>query len=147
MASLLDYDDDESLVLVADFGTAHTRLGLAHGEPHSFPSIARRAGDRVGWQPMSPSEILPQGVFSPYTPPSVALGEGEEDQYVGGGGDVLVPALHRGVVTDWDAAEAVWRAAFETVVGAEALTEHPVIVSEPPLNPVANNRERLRPLG
>ena len=59
--------------------------------------------------------------------PSVALGEGEDEQRAQhGGGTVLVPALRRGVVTDWDAAEAVWRAAFEAVVGAAAVAAHPV---------------------
>ena len=140
---MLEDDGDESKVLVADFGTAHTRLGLAHGEPRSFPSIARRASDRVGWQPIGPSEMMPQQGAVLSSAPSVALGEGEDEQHAPqGGGCVLVPALHRGVVTDWDAAEAVWRSAFEAVVGAEALAAHPVLVSEPPLNPVAN-RERL----
>ena len=135
--------EDESSVLVADFGTAHTRLGLAHGDPRSFPSIARRASDRAGWQPIGPSEMMPQRGAVLSTAPSVALGEDEDGQHAQqGGGSVLVPALQRGVVTDWDAAEAVWRSAFEAVVGAEALAAHPVLVSEPPLNPVAN-RERL----
>ena len=125
------HDDggDESNVLVADFGTAHTRLGLAHGGPRSFPSIARRTSDRAGWQPIGPSEMLLQqgGEAVLSSAPSVALGEGEDEQRAQhGGGTVLVPALRRGVVTDWDAAEAVWRAAFEAVVGAAAVAAHPV---------------------
>ena len=48
---------------------------------------------------------------------------------------MLVPALRRGVVTDWDAAEAVWRAAFEAVVGAAAVAAHPVnLTLSPNLN-------------
>jgi actin-related protein len=128
---------DESNVLVADFGTAHTRLGLAHGEPRSFPSIARRASDRAGWQPIGPSEMLLQqgGEAVLSSAPSVALGEGEDEQRAQhGGGTVLVPALRRGVVTDWDAAEAVWRAAFEAVVGAAAVAAHPVLTLSPSLS-------------
>ena len=40
---------------------------------------------------------------------------------------MLVNALHRGVVTDWNAAEAVWRHAFEAVVGPSALGEHSAV--------------------
>jgi actin-related protein len=140
MADLID-DEELPPVLVFDPGTSHTRVGFSNGEPRRFPSIVKRAGERAGWQPVGPAEVLPQGAtFS--SDGAQALGEGEVDQQVRGG-VVLVNALHRGVVTDWNAAEAVWRHAFEAVVGPSALGEHPVLVSEPPLNPVANRKQLL----
>lgn len=49
--------------------------------------------------------------------------------------------VEHGIVTDWNEMENIWRYAFNNELRA-ASEEHPVLMTEPPLNPIAN-RERM----
>lgn len=53
----------------------------------------------------------------------------------------LVYPLERGVVTEWDLAERLWRHVMNDVLKAE-YAAHPALITENPLNP-KQNRERL----
>ena len=52
--------------------------------------------------------------------------------------------LEHGVVHDWESVEQIWRCVYEQELGVAA-EEHPVLLTEPPLNP-RRNRERMAEL-
>ena len=45
--------------------------------------------------------------------------------------------MEHGVVKDWDEMEAIWRHIYEEL-GIKNLKEHPVLLTEPPNNPISN---------
>jgi actin, other eukaryote len=75
------------------------------------------------------------------------VGTGQKDEYVGDAamarrGVLLIKyPLEHGIVTNWDDMEKIWNHAFITELRVDP-QEHPVLLTEAPLNPKAN-RERM----
>lgn len=75
------------------------------------------------------------------------VGAGSKDEYVGDAamsrrGVLLIKyPLEHGIVTNWDDMEKIWHHAFFSELRVEP-SEHPVLLTEAPLNPKAN-RERM----
>lgn len=75
------------------------------------------------------------------------VGTGQKDEYIGDAamarrGVLLIKyPLEHGIVTNWDDMEKIWKHAFESELRVES-QEHPVLLTEAPLNPKAN-RERM----
>jgi hypothetical protein len=67
----------------------------------------------------------------------------EESKHRRGAGTAvtLYHPIHGGIVTDWDLMETVWRHTFVNELRVDP-EDHPVLLTEPPLNPQAN-RERM----
>lgn len=65
-------------------------------------------------------------------------------RYPGQPDDAICRPITRGVVTDWAAMEAIWQAVLSApqLDGALPSAGHPVLITEPPLNP-RSNREML----
>ncbi|GAB1316090.1 Beta-actin [Madurella fahalii] len=107
--------DGEVTPIVIDNGSGTTKAGLAgHDAPQAvFPSI-------VGWDHSR----------SPYV--------GEKAQSQRGVLSMRQP-VERGLITDWDAMEEIWRHSYnELQISPE---EHPLLLTEGPLNP-EKNREK-----
>jgi actin-related protein len=109
--------------LVADIGGSLCKAGLADQDDPSvvFPSVVGlpKTGqhmdeqvERVGHEALSRRAVL----------------------------DFKFP-IEKGVVTNWDVMEKVWRHTFCNELHVD-LEQHPVLLTEPPLNPKAN-RERM----
>lgn len=77
----------------------------------------------------------------------IMVGTGQKDQYVGDGamarrGVLIIKyPLEHGIVTNWEDMEKIWHHAFYSELRVDP-QEHPVLVTEAPLNPKAN-RERM----
>lgn len=75
------------------------------------------------------------------------VGTGQKDEYVGDaamarrGVLIIKYPLEHGIVTNWEDMEKIWHHAFYSELRADP-QEHPVLVTEAPLNPKAN-RERM----
>lgn len=75
------------------------------------------------------------------------VGAGSKDEYVGDaamarrGVLIIKYPLEHGIVTNWDDMEKIWHHAFFSELRVDP-SEHPVLLTEAPLNPKAN-RERM----
>ncbi|CAN8066489.1 unnamed protein product [Agarophyton chilense] len=94
----------------------------------------------------APKAVFPAVIGKPKQK-GIMVGSGTKDEYVGDGamarrGVLIIKyPLEHGIVTNWDDMEKIWHHAFYSELRVDP-QEHPVLLTEAPLNPKAN-RERM----
>uniref|UniRef100_A0A8C6UZK2 Beta-actin n=1 Tax=Neogobius melanostomus TaxID=47308 RepID=A0A8C6UZK2_9GOBI len=120
--------EEQSRTVVIDNGSGSCKAGFA-GE--SF------AGPRV---------VIPSVAGRPRDQGAVDRGQ---NSFIGSKAstwsEILTRPIERGVVTNWDEMENIWWHIFHAELRVSP-EEHPVLLTEPPLNPKAN-REKMTEVG
>lgn len=94
----------------------------------------------------APKSVFPAVIGQPKQK-GIMVGSGAKDEYVGDaamarrGVLIIKYPLEHGIVTNWDDMEKIWQHAFTSELRVDP-AEHPVLLTEAPLNPKAN-RERM----